>query len=852
MKIFLVFLCIFLNLQSGRAQELSYYLPANVSYYPAIPTPRSIIFHEVGEWHITHDRLVNYMKAIDAASDRVTLQVSGYTHEGRPQLMLFITSPANHNRLEDIRLQHVRLSDPKLSGGMIIDNMPAVVWMGYSIHGNEPSGSNAALLAAYYLAAARGPAVDDLLANTVILLDPSFNPDGLNRFATWANMNKSKTPVTDPNAREFNEPWPGGRFNHYWFDINRDWLPAQHPESRNRLKIYHDWKPNILTDHHEQGSNATYFFQPGVPSRTNPNTPLTNQELTGKIGNFHAKALDSIGSLYFTKEGYDDFYYGKGSTYPDINGGIGILFEQASSRGHAQETDNGLLTFPFTIRNQFTTTLSTLEAARNMRRELLSYQRTFNNDVVKEAAVYQIKGYVFGNPGDEGKTNNFINMLMRHKIDVFALKQPVNAEGRSFSLQGSYIVPTNQPQFKIIKTMFEKTLEYKDSLFYDVSAWTMPLAFNLRYGAITGSTEGLVGNKIITPVVQTGKLTGGKSDYAYLFRWEDHYAPKLLYALQAKGLSVKVATQKTEAAASTGNTKFDYGSILVPARQANKTAEEVYRIIEEAARVNGVDVYSIRSGLAAGGIDIGSSSFAAIEKPVVMMFGGSGTSATDAGEIWHTMDQQFSMPLTITDVDRFNLINPAKYNVMIMPSGNYANFDKNAQDKLRTWVSNGGTLIATEDAVKFLSTNGFTKITFRTDSLKKDTTTNFPYAMRTDEARSKDMTGSIFEAKLDITHPLGYGYTEDRVSVIRSGTVFMDQNNNAYDSPLMYTDNPLQSGYLYRGHKKLIRNSAVINIDQLGRGRVISMIDNFNFRGFWLGTEKIFMNAVFFGNIIRL
>ena len=333
--------CIFFS--NLFAQELSYYLPKNVSYNPAVPTPESVIGHKVGEWHITHDKLVNYMKAIAASSDRVKLQPLGTTYEGRQQLVLVITSPANQQNLENIRQQHIKLSDPAQSSSVNITDMPVVVWIGHSIHGNESSGSNASMLTAYYLAAAQGAQVDELLKNTVVLLDPSFNPDGLNRFATWVNANKSMTPVTDPNAREFNDMWPGGRFNHYWFDLNRDWLPAQHRESQNRLAFFHQWKPNILTDHHEQGSNASFFFQPGVPSRVNPNTPQRNQDLTGELAKYHARYLDSIGSLYFTKEGYDDFYYGKGSTYPDINGCIGILFEQASSRGHAQETENGVL-----------------------------------------------------------------------------------------------------------------------------------------------------------------------------------------------------------------------------------------------------------------------------------------------------------------------------------------------------------------------------------------------------------------------------------------------------------------------------------------------------------------------------
>ena len=466
------------------SQDLKYYLPDSVSYKSSIPKPKDIIYHEVGEWHITHDRLVNYMKSIaHAAPDRVKLETMGYTYEGRPQVLLIITSPKNQQRLEEIRQQHVQLTDPSKSASLTIENMPVVVWIGHSIHGNESSGANASLLTAYYLAAAEGKQIDELLEHVVILVDPSFNPDGLQRFSTWANQHKSKNLVSDPNSREFNEVWPGGRFNHYWFDLNRDWLPAVHVESQNRLAWFHKWKPNILTDHHEQGSNATFFFQPGVPSRVNPLTPDKNQELTAKLGKFHAAFLDRIGSLYFTKENYDDFYYGKGSTYPDVQGCIGILFEQASSRGHLQQTSNGLLSFPFTIKNQFITALSTLEGAKALRKEFLEHQRDFFKQASSRAAAYATKAYVFGDKNDKAKTFEFATMLKRHQVEINEL--PDNWSDNEFQKGAAFIVSLNQPQHSLIRGIFDKTFDFKDSLFYDITAWTMPLAFGLPFKELT-------------------------------------------------------------------------------------------------------------------------------------------------------------------------------------------------------------------------------------------------------------------------------------------------------------------------------------------------------------------------------
>lgn len=831
---------------SVNAQQLSYYLPTSVTYSTDIPTPKAVVGHEVGEWHITHDRLVSYMKAVDAASDRVSLTVTGTTFEGRQQLALFITSPANHAKLESIREQHLQLSDPAKSAALNTADMPAVVWIGCSIHGNEPSGANMSLLLIYYLAAAQGRQIDELLNNTVIILDPSFNPDGLNRFSSWVNTHKGSTLVSDPNSREFNEAWPGGRTNHYWFDLNRDWLPAQQPESQNRLTIFHNWRPNILTDHHEMGSNSSFFFQPGVPSRVNPNTPKKNQQLTGAIGNFHARFLDSIGSFYFTKEGYDDFYYGKGSTFPDIHGGIGILFEQASSRGHAQQTENGLLTFPFTIRNQFTTALSTLEAARNLRKDLLNYQREFYQNVKQEAAAFPVKAYVFGDAYDQSRNALFIDMLKRQKIEVYENKQSFDADGKQFAAGSSWIVPTSQSQFKVVKTIFEKTLTYEDSLFYDITSWTFPLAMGLNYAELKTLPAASIGAMVDEVKKPTGKIIGNGSNYAYAFEWDDFYAPKLLYALQTKGLITKVASQVFESATVNGNKKFTYGTILIPVRNQNRSADDIQKIIEAAVAGTGVQVYALTSGLSTGGIDLGSNSFVSTRTPRILLLGGTGTSGNDAGEIWHMLDQRMRIPSTLVEIDRFNSVTITGYNIIIMPEGSYNNLDRQAQEKLRAWISNGGTVMAFENAGKFLSNAGITKTIYRSDEAKYDSTAMLAYNMRSDEMRAKEMPGSIFEARIDYTHPLCYGYRSKTISIFKANTLFMDQNNNPYDSPVLLTDNPLQSGYLHKSYTEKVKGSAIINTENIGRGKVITYSDNMNFRAFWFGTSKLFLNGLFF------
>jgi len=833
---------------AGMAQDLKYYLPDSVSYNPAIPKPKDIIYHEVGEYHVTHDRLVNYMKAVAAAApDRVKLEIMGFTYEKRPQVLLIITSPKNQQRLEEIRQQHVQLTDPERSGSLNIDNMPIVVWIGHSIHGNEQSGTNASLVSAYYLAAAQGKQIDELLENTVILFDPSFNPDGMQRFSGWVNQHRSKNLVSDPNDREFNEVWPGGRFNHYWFDLNRDWLPAIHVESQNRLEWFHKWKPNILTDHHEQGSNATFFFQPGVPSRVNPLTPDKNQELTGKLAKFHATFLDRIGSLYFTKENYDDFYYGKGSTYPDANGAIGILFEQASSRGHAQQTANGLLTFPFTIRNQFVTALSTLEGAKALRKEFLQWQRDFYKTAMTESAASPVKGYVFGDEQDKAKTYHFAEMLRRHQIQVLTVKNKFSADGNEFKPGTAYVVPTNQPQYRLIRTIFEKTFQYKDSLFYDITSWTMPLAFGLPAAELNAAQyAGAAGDKLTDLPKPTGEVTG-KSEYAYLFAWDDLYAPRALYELQEAGVMAKVATNKFDMPIGNTTLAFDYGTIMVPVKAQKMSSSQLAELMKGVAERSYIKVWAVNGGNVSSGSDLGSSKFAPIAEPRIAMITGSGVNATDAGEVWHLLDQRMNIPATHLEPSAFNRTQADRYNTLIMVGGNYGDLNK---EKLKSWVQGGGTLILTEEAVTWAAQNGISNVSFKRTKAPVDSTQKATYVDREQVDGAQRVSGAIFGAEADLTHPLAYGYNQKTVSLFKANRVFMEKSKNPYATPFFYGSKPMQSGWVSRENLDAIKNSAAVVVNTVGGGRVISIADNPNFRAFWLGGSKLFMNAIFFGKNI--
>ncbi|CCH03267.1 secreted protein containing N-terminal zinc-dependent carboxypeptidase related domain [Fibrella aestuarina BUZ 2] len=834
-------LCLFTSLIASAQVADSYYLPQTVQYNAAIPTPRQHLGYQVGEWHVSHDQIVGYMKKLDEVSDRITLVEYGRTYESRPLLLLTITSPQNQQQIDRLKAEHVQLADPARSTGLDVSKMPAVVWMGYTVHGNEPSGNNSALLAAYYLAAAQGPAIDSLLNESIILLDPCINPDGANRFANWVNAHKSQNLVSDPASREFNEVWPNGRTNHYWFDLNRDYLYQQHPESQSRMVKFHEWKPNLLTDHHEMGTNSTFFFQPGVPSRTHPLTPRRNVELTNRFGQFQAEGMQRIGSLFYTQENFDDFYYGKGSTYPDVHGCVGILFEQASSRGHAQEGSNGLLTFPFTIRNQFTAMLSTLRAARAMRVDLLNFQR----DHYREANADDVRAYVFGNSNDRVRTWEMVNILRRNQVAVYELNRDETLDGRTYTRGNAYLVPLAQPQHRLIRSMFEKRTTFQDSLFYDISAWSMPHCFNVPYSeARTALTPGA---KVEANPFPKGRVISGPvgTDYAYLFAWDSYFAPRAASELMRKGYRLKSASQPFSAQVYSQSQpmRFDYGTVQILANGQDPV--QLRNLLATLAERDGVDFYAVSSGMTPDGIDLGSDNFKNMRQPRPLLVVGSGVSNLDAGEVWHLLDTRVNVPLSTVDMAQMSRVNLDRYNVLVLVSGDYNGLPT---EKIRQWVQNGGTLVAMTDAVRWASEKGLS--TARLKRIPTDTTGTRAYADYERYSGSRVIGGAIFQTRADLTHPLLYGYKTNLLSVFKDNTVFLEKSRDPFATPLYYTPTPLVSGYVASANERLFRDTPAIVVNTLGSGRVIAMADNPNFRAFWYGTNKLFLNALFFGNQI--
>ncbi|MGK0487877.1 MAG: hypothetical protein ACJAXB_001058, partial [Candidatus Endobugula sp.] len=450
-----------------------YFFAQGTRLDPKIPSPEKYLGYPIGTLHTRHDAIVGYMRELARLSDRAKLDTIGETYEQRQLVVLTVSSPDNIKNIESIRKDHLRLNDPKQE---INDysQMKSVVLLGYNVHGNEPSSSEAAMLTAYYYVAGQGAEVTAALKDAILLIDPTFNPDGRDRHSTWVNSHLGDPMVSDPMDAEHNEMWPRGRTNHYWYDLNRDWLPLAHVESQSRIDFYHQWYPNVVTDFHEMGTNSTYFFEPTKPfGSENPVVPRDNYDGLNNLfaGYFH-EALDEIGSFYFTKEQYDNSYPGYGSTYPDIHGALGLVFEQASSRGHLQDSRTGKVAFAFTIKNHLTSSRATVRASVGEREVLLKHMKNYFETAVDEGGKNLVKGWVFGDPEDDGRNQAFIDLLLRHKIKTYALNDEIELEGKSYKAGKAFYVPNGQKQYRMVRTMFEKVTTFYDSIFYDASSWT--------------------------------------------------------------------------------------------------------------------------------------------------------------------------------------------------------------------------------------------------------------------------------------------------------------------------------------------------------------------------------------------
>ena len=834
LKLLLVFVLIS-NIITSQNYFLENYKPFNNS----ILSPEEFLGYEIGFQHTRHDQIVSYLTYLSTVSNKADLINYGKTHEGRNLVILTITSESNLNNLDDIQKEHLQYTVPGTSVDLNKD-LPIIINLGYGVHGNEPSSSEAALLTAYTLVASMNKKIEKFRQQSVVFIDPTINPDGRDRHTQWANQNKSINLVADQYDSEHNEAWPRGRTNHYWFDLNRDWLLAVNPESRNKLKWFHNWYPNVVTDFHEMGTNSNYFFEPmKTNASVNPLIPEENYNvLSPKFAEYYVKALDSIGSFYYTKESFDETYPGYGSSYPDVQGALAILFEQASSRGHLQETNYGTISFGFTIRNQYLSSIATVEAAVDNKEMLRDYQKRFFDSSLKEFKDDKVKAYEFGDLYDQNRNKAFIDKLLIHNVKVYESK-------------GKYIVPVNQTQSRMVKNFFETYDKYVDSVFYDASAWSMSNFYNMK-------SKKLKNFNIESEVLSTNNLVKNvkvnKSEYSYILDWDDYNSVATLNYLQKNNLITYSAFKpfSVKVNETSGIKNFNYGSILIPVSKQKMSSEKLYKIIKTAQEKFNVPIYNSKSGFSIKGIDLGSNNFR-INKPVkVGLLVGEGVNSYEAGEVWHLMDTRIHMPLSKIRLSQFSRVPLDKYTTLIIVSGSYNQLTKTDIEKINNWVKKGNTLITIAKG----SSWAIEKELVKESLLEPSNDSIFSrknYVSAAENIGRERIGGAILKVDIDLTHPLAFGYRDSSIPVYKNNNVFINKTKDHYSSVGVYSKDPHIDGYISEKNlKNNFKNTASLIVSRLGSGRVVMFADNPNFRGSWYGTNKLFLNAIFFGNNINV
>ena len=828
MKRILLLLSI-LFFQASLAQD--YFLKRFEPYQSGISTPESFLGYGIGEQHTRHDLIVAYLEKVAQQSSRAKLIDYGKTHEGRRLVMLVVSSEENLGRLEEIRAEHIKSVNP-LSKESTNEDLPLIINLAYNVHGNEPSSSEAALLSAYTLTASTNAEIAHFLKHAVIFIDPTINPDGRDRHTYWANMYKGSPLVADPQDAEHNEYWPGGRTNHYWFDLNRDWVLAVNPESQGKLDWYHQWYPNVVTDFHEMGSQSTYFFEPMKPNGSlDPIMPRENyQDLNELYGSYFSKALDSIGSFYFTREAFDGTYPGYGSSYPDLQGGLGLLFEQASSRGLKQTTAFGEITFPFTIRNQYVSSMTTLKAAVDNRKMMRTYQKMFFDSAISRAAKDPVKAYRFSEP-DRNKAKAFLELMEHHKVAVYK-------EGND------YVIPTKQPQYRMVQTAFETYEKYRDSVYYDASAWSLANFYQLNYRGVSKSPSSL------KPISSSDLLVNTEvedSAYAYIVDAVDYNVPAFTYALQKHGVVPMAAFKPFEVNTEKGQVNFSYGSLVIPVSLQKISRDALAKIVErEASRLN-LKVHSANTGWSTSGIDLGSRSMRPLKQPKAAMVIGTGTRSYEAGEIWHLLDTRVDMPITKLPVRNLSRVSLDSYNVLVLVSGNYP---ESFQKRLKDWVSKGNTLITIGTGSSWAINSKLVNETTLEKTI--DSVAQLPY-VEASEHRGRESLGGVFiKAKIDRTHPVAFGYSADELAFYKNNTLWLSPSENAYSTVAKYTENAHIDGYIsVKNRSEYFSKAASILVSSVGSGRVVMFADNPNFRGTSYGMNRFFLNALFLGEHIN-
>jgi len=842
----------------AHAAPLSYYLPAGETYDASIPTPEAALGHEVGLHVARPDQIFMYAQMLDAASERVSSQIVGWTHEHRPIVALTITSADNQAKLEQLRAAHLKRSEP---GAPAPDaSLPVVTWLSFGVHPDEVSVHDAALLSMYHLAAGTSEQALRRLNDSIIVLMPLLNPDGAGRGAQWVNLHASAVPVSDDQHREHTPGWPRGRGNHYWFDLNRQWVVQTQPESNAMLSVFQAWKPNISADFHEMPADSTYFFSPGIPSQTNPYIGTATRDLQKEIAGRFAAALNEDKDFYFSEEFFDEFNPAMGSNFPAVNGAVGFLFENRGFSGRTVENDTGLVTLESRIRRHFRMAQTTAEAAVDYKTRLFAHQKNFYTQSLDLARAQSTKAYVFAAPGDEAKLYEFLTMLNRHQIKAYRLNKDVQANGKAFAAGRSYVVPTAQAQYRMVQNIFEAPTQFKDVVFYDVSTWNVPLAFGVDHAAL-GNNPAEGASALGAPDFPA-QPAPDRSAYAYAFSWDGLYAPRAVNRILSAGGRARVAVQGFTVETSKGSKSFRPGTIVVPVGENQElTPDDLHTLLTRIAAEDGVAVDALPTGRTPIGADLGSNYVVPLRAPKPLIITGDPIRQYDAGELWHLLDQTANVATTLRDLGALRSADLSRYTHIILPDGNYAGLGEDLAKTLDAWVKAGGTLIGSKRGALWALKNNFLAaevIDDRVDSGfdapppkdgKVDAKTPPPrmtYADKEAAEAAEKIRGTIFKGALDGSHPIGFGYPRNEIPLFKETRIILGRAKTPFATVAAYADSPPLAGYVSADNQKKLPGTAAVLAERRGKGSVVLFADNPAFRAYWHGTAKMVFNALFF------
>ena len=809
------------------------------SYAQKLQSPDEFLGYKLGSQFTSHYRLVDYCRYVAATSKQVKLVQYGTTNEGRPLITMFIASTENIGKLESIRVNNLRLAglDKTAAAGT---GAPVIVWLSYNVHGNEPSSSEAAMQTLYDMANPSNQRTQAWLKNAVVVIDPCLNPDGRERYVNYYNSVKGVTPNTDPSSREHSEGWPGGRVNHYYFDLNRDWAWQVQKETQERMALYNKWLPQIHVDFHEQGYNSPYYFAPAAQP-FHKDITAWQQEFQTTIGKNNAKYFDQNGWLYFTREEFDLLYPSYGDTYPIYNGSVGMTYEQGGiGAGLAVNTRTGdVLTLADRITHHHSNSLSTIEtAAEHAHKAVLEFKKYF--DTAAATPVGDFKTYVVKNDNDDKL------VALSKLLDQNGIQYRIGSRGSfngfdyftgknaQFTITAKdMVISAYQPKSVLLNVLFEQKTFLADSNTYDITAWSLPYAYGLRAYGLKDAIQISAPNQL-----KPAKEQAGTGAYAYINTWKSVEDVKFLAVL----LNEKVKIRFSERPFEVNGNQFASGSLIIA--KAGNDRPDLDELIKRAAAKFGRKPVPLSSGFVEKGADLGSSVVRYIKPPKIMVIAGNGVSAENMGEVWHFFDQQIGFPVTIVSQSDIGRVKLADFNVIILPDGQHEDFKA---ERIADWVKDGGKLIAMGGSIKQLTEKQGFAIK-NVDSISTDKKKDKPeirmYEDRQRDAVNNNVAGAIYKVDLDNSHPLAFGYPDFYYTLKLDDSLY-GLLDDGWNVATIKKDAYVAGLVGSKGKEKLNKGGLLFGVQNMGRGSVVYMVDDPLFRGFWENGKLLFSNAVF-------